>query len=211
MKILEIGIVKSKGKIAKIFKELTENESFESIIYEKPHEYIGYYWERYMKSKHQDNHFNQEIFKLIFYTLLYREGILPFYTQAKVAFVPNIEFDTILYSKERPVCLSLKTSLRERYKQADLEAIALKYVHRKAQSYLLTLDAREAKATKAKIPEGLLIGLDDVIDCNTKQIDELVTKLKRMKFCESTKIDVVTGNLVKQALTSGSTKICGQP
>lgn len=136
------------------------------------------------------------MFRFIFYTLLYREGIRPFYTQAKVAFVPNIEFDTILYSKERPVCLSLKTSLRERYKQADLEAIALKYVHRKAQCFLLTLDSKEAKSTKAKIPNGQLIGLDDVIDCNTEQIDNLIANLKNYSFCESTKIDVVTGNLV---------------
>ena len=43
---------------------------------------------------------------------------------------------------------------RERYKQADLEAIALKYVHRKALSYLVTLEANEAKSVKAKIKSG---------------------------------------------------------
>lgn len=209
--LLKKGIIKKEGEISKLFESMTPGKTFCDVKYTYPHEYVKFYWDKYKTSTKKNNSIGGGFFEFVIYTLLYREGILPFYTQAKVAFVPNIEFDTILYSKECPVCLSLKTSLRERYKQADLEAIALKYVHRKAQSYLLTLDAREAKATKAKIPEGLLIGLDDVIDCNTKQIDELVTKLKRMKFCESTKIDVVTGNLVKLALTSGSTKIGGVP
>ncbi|MBQ3629291.1 MAG: hypothetical protein IJS43_07080 [Bacteroidaceae bacterium] len=195
--LLEKGIIKKEGEISKLFEGMTSGKTFLDVKYTHPHEYIKFYWDKYQNSNSKNNSIGGGFFEFIIYTLLYREGILPFYTQAKVAFVPNIEFDTILYCKERPVCLSLKTSLRERYKQADLEAIALKYVHRKAQSYLLTLDAREAKATKAKIPAGLLIGLDDVIDCNTEQIDELITQLKGMNFCESTKIDVVEGNLVK--------------
>lgn len=196
-KLKDKGIIKNEGKISNIFEGLTGNQSFLDIKYNTPHEYVKFYWDKYNASGHQDNSVNGGIFELIIYTLLYREKILPFYTQAKVAFVPNIEFDTILYSKARPVCLSLKTSLRERYKQADLEAIALKYVHRKAQSYLLTMNSQEAKSIKAKIPQGEVIGLDDVIDCNTDQIDTLITSLTQTSFCESTKIDVVTGNLVK--------------
>jgi len=195
--LIEKGIIKVEGEISRLFENMTPNNTFFDVEYDKPHEYIKYYWDKYKNSNKKNNSIGGGYFEFVIYTLLYREGILPFYTQAKVAFVPNIEFDTILYSQERPICLSLKTSLRERYKQADLEAIALKYVHRKAKSYLLTLDSKEAKSTKAKIPAGKLIGLDDVIDCNTNQIDELITSLKTINFCESTKIDVVAGNLVK--------------
>ena len=73
----------------------------------------------------------------------------------------------------------------------------MKYVHRKARSFLLTMNSQEAKSIKAKIPQGEVIGLDDVIDCNTDQLDDLIVFLKQMSFCESTQIDVVTGNLVK--------------
>ena len=139
---------------------------------------------------------NGAFFEHIIYTLLYRENILPFYTQVKVAFVPNIEFDTILYSKSSPICLSLKTSLRERYKQADLEAIALKYVHRKAQSYLLTLSSSEALLIKNKIEDGQVIGLDNVIDCNSDEIDDLIKKLKKKVFTESETVEVLQGNLI---------------
>lgn len=196
-KLKEKGIIKNEGKISNIFDNLTDKSSFIDVKYNAPHEYVKFYWDKYNESGHQDNSVNGGIFELIIYTLLYREEVLPFYTQAKVAFVPNIEFDTILYSKARPVCLSLKTSLRERYKQADLEAIALKYVHRKAQSFLLTMNSQEAKSIKAKIPQGEVIGLDDVIDCNTDQLDFLIASLKQTTFSESTQIDIVTGNLVK--------------
>ena len=195
--LTEKGIIKNEGKISHIFDNLAEGLTFVDVEYGTPHEYVKFYWDKYISSGHQDNSVNGGIFELIIYTLLYREGVLPFYTQAKVAFVPNIEFDTILYSKASPVCLSLKTSLRERYKQADLEAIALKYVHRKAQSFLLTMNSQEARSIKTKIPLGEVIGLDDVVDCNTDQLDTLITFLKQIPFCESTQIDIVTGNLVK--------------
>lgn len=195
--LIEKGIIKKEGEISRLFEKFSPNGSFLSVSYSKPHEYISYYWKQYCASSKKKNSIGGGFFELIIYTLLYRENILPFYTQAKVAFVPNIEYDTILYSKERPVCLSLKTSLRERYKQADLEAIALKYVHRKAQCYLLTLDEKEAKTTKSKIPSGLLIGLDDVIDCNTEQLDQLIIELKSQLYIQSTAIEVVTGNLVQ--------------
>ena len=92
------------------------------------------------------------IFEYILATLFVREGILPLYLSAKVAFVPNVIYDLMLFTSERgPICLSAKTSLRERYKQADLESIALKYVHRKALSFLLTLEENEAKSVKKKL------------------------------------------------------------
>ena len=195
--LLDLGIIKSEGTSSSLFESLTPGQSFLDINYDLPQEYIRYYWHRYQASQSKNNSIGGNFFELIVYSLLYRENVLPFYSQAKVAFVPNIEFDTILYSKEKPVCLSLKTSLRERYKQADLEAIALKYVHRKAQCFLLTLDSQEARATKAKIPEGLLIGLDDVIDCNTEQIDNLITQLKNCIFEESRIIKVIEGHLIR--------------
>lgn len=192
------GIIKREGKAAKLFSSLTPSGSFCDVVYNQPSEYIKFYWDKYLAcSSPKNNSTNGNIFELIIHTLLYREGVLPFYTQAQVAFVPNVNFDTILYSKERPVCLSLKTSLRERYKQADLEAIALKYVHRKAKCYLLTLNGPEAKSNQEKISKGQIIGIDDVIDCNTNQINNLIAELRQNTFCLSEKVDAVKGNLVK--------------
>ena len=91
----------------------------------------------------------------------------------------------MFYTTERgPICISAKTSLRERYKQADLEAIALKYVHRKSFSYLVTLDNKEAKSVKAKIKSGDVIGLDNVVVATSNDFNELVVELKNYKFSE---------------------------
>jgi len=98
---------------------------------------------------------------------------------AKVAFVPNVIFDIMFYTREcGPICWSIKTSLRERYKQADLESIALKYVHRKSLSYLITLNESEASSVKEKIRNGDVIGLNDVLVATSTEFDLLVSELK---------------------------------
>ncbi|MCQ2958793.1 MAG: hypothetical protein MJ198_01205 [Bacteroidales bacterium] len=198
-KLKELNIVGNEdAQTVVIFESLFESKTFLDVCYSTPKEYVSICWAAYQQNSKKNNNLNGKIFELIIYTLLYRENILPFYSQAKVAFVPNIEFDTILYSKSTPVSLSLKTSLRERYKQADLEAIALKYVHRRAQCYLLTLSSEEANNVKNKVNDGSIIGLDKIIDCNTNDIDDLIVKLREITFQESQKIEVVEGFLVKK-------------
>lgn len=192
-------IVSSNNKSSKIFEALFDDTDFLHVNYTSPKEYVQMYWEKYHETTKTNNSLNGNIFEIIINTLLYREGLLPFYTQAKVAFVPNIVYDTLLYTPSRPISLSLKTSLRERYKQADLEAIALKYVHRQAKCYLLTLDTTEANDNKEKIRKGAIIGLDRIIDCNSDDINVLIAELHSIEkdFCESHKIDIIKGNLVK--------------
>ena len=194
------GMVKNKSsKTAKTFESLFGDVDFEHINYTSPKDYIKQYWDKYKEGGLSNNTMNGNIFEIIIYTLLYREGLTPFYTQAKVAFVPNVEFDTILYTPSRPISLSLKTSLRERYKQADLEAIALVHVHRRAESYLLTLDPNEAAICKSKVKSGEIIGLDGIVDCNTSDIDDLITELKKIQgeLQISPKVEVIKGNLIK--------------
>lgn len=194
------GIIdkRSKSGSVKIFEELFPGKTFLDIEYNTPKDYVAKYWSKYKEQyPNESASLNGKFFELIIYTLLFREGIRPFYTQAKIAFVPNIQYDTILFNNSQPISLSLKTSLRERYKQADLEAIALKYVHRKAKSYLLTLKQDEALNVANKIIEGAVIGIDAVIDCNTEEINVLIDKLKQIDFIESIKIDVVTGFIIR--------------
>lgn len=193
-------IMITKGtKSEKVFEELFAPLTFEQVEYTTPQDYVSKYWERYQERTDKNNALNGKIWECIIITLLYREKLLPFYTQAKVAFVPNVDFDVLLYTPSRPISLSLKTSLRERYKQADLEAIALRYVHRRAKSYLLTLDPSEAALCKEKIRTGDIIGIDKIIDCNTSDINELIDELRTVKgeLTISPQIDVVEGNLIQ--------------
>lgn len=84
------------------------------------------------------NAMNGNIFEAIISTVLIKEGIIPMYTQVSLEFVPNINFDIVIFPKNEkgtvdvsaPISLSLKTSLCERHKQADLEGLALKEVYK---------------------------------------------------------------------------------
>lgn len=175
--------VGNRIKSEAIFDSLFPN--FMEVKYEKPSDYIRIYWQAYQKHPEGNNNLNGKIFEYVLATLFVREGILPIYMSSKVVFVPNVIYDLMFYTTERgPICISAKTSLRERYKQADLEAIALKYVHRKALCFLVTLEEKEAKSVKAKIKSGDIIGLDSVVVATSDDFDELIAELKKFQFSE---------------------------
>ncbi len=195
-KLNELSITIGKSNKAElIFDALFPN--FLEVEYNKPSDYISKYWKAYQEHSEGNNNLNGKIFEYILATLCVREGIIPIYMSAKVAFVPNVIYDLMFYTTERgPICFSAKTSLRERYKQADLESIALKYVHRKALSYLITLEENEAKSVKAKIKSGDVIGLDDVIVATSTEFDALIEKLKNFDFSEPPTVKVIESNQI---------------
>lgn len=195
-KLNELSITIGRdNKAEQVFDSLLPN--FLEVEYNKPSEYILKYWAEYSKHPERNNNLNGKVFEYILATLCVREGILPIYMSAKVAFVPNVIYDLMFYTAERgPICWSVKTSLRERYKQADLEAIALKYVHRKALCYLITLEEREAQSVKAKIKSGDVIGLDNVIVATSEEFNELIAELKEFEFSEPPTIKVIESNQI---------------
>ncbi len=195
-KLNELSITIGKNNKAElVFDSLFPN--FLEVEYEKPSEYIQKYWNAFLPHPERNNNLNGKVFEYILATLCVREGILPVYMSAKVAFVPNVIYDIMFYTNERgPICWSVKTSLRERYKQADLEAITLKYVHRRALSYLITLEENEARSVKAKIESGDVIGLDDVVVATSEEFDKLITELKIFKFSEPPTVKVIDSSQV---------------
>ena len=196
--LAEKGIASGDSVTAFVFEELFP--SFLEVEYDTPKEYVQKYWDAYNASGKINNNLNGKLFELIIMTLLYREGIVPFYTQAHVTFVPSIDFDVILYKEDQyghiPYCLSLKTSLRERWKQADLEGEALKKVHRRAKCYLLCLHEGETKRINQKIVSGEAVGIDEVVYCLTDRFDSFIDELKSATYRRSIKVDVVTGKVI---------------
>jgi hypothetical protein len=117
---------------------------------------------------------------------LIKNKILPFFWQAQLEFVPLANFDLVVYTEERgPVVLSLKTSIRERYKQAEFEAQAMKDVHRRAKNFLVTMEKDEAVSLQAKIDSGVLSGIDGVIVANGNSFDELIELLKSLSIVDT--------------------------
>jgi hypothetical protein len=192
----ELGItVGADTKAEAIFNSLFPD--FSKVEYKNPSGYVSLYWDAYLHHEDTNSNLNGKIFEYILATLCIRENILPFYLSAKVAFVPNVTYDLMFHTEERgPICLSAKTSLRERYKQADLEAIVLKNVHRKALSFLITMEADEARSVKAKIKSGHVIGLNDVLVATTNEFDDFLSELKRFKFSDPPMVRVIESNQV---------------
>jgi hypothetical protein len=192
----KLGIVKSRTKGYAVFTEHIEPNFMQNTM--RPSEYVRYCWEKYENSGvTRTNSLNGTIFELIIATLFVKEGIVPLHLQAQVAFVPNVNFDAVLYTNESgPIGLSLKTSLRERYKQADLEAVALKYVHRKAENYLLTMDSEEAESVANKIANGAVLGLDKALLASSDEFDDFVNKLKSRTFITPGEVQIITASRV---------------
>jgi len=63
-------------------------------------------------------------------------------------------------------------------------------------SYLVTLEANEAKSVKAKIKSGDVIGLDNVIVATSNDFNELMDELKTFKFSEPPTVKVIESNQV---------------
>jgi hypothetical protein len=145
-----------------------------------PHQFLGKWWNKLAVSITNSN-LRGGIFEHLLATVFIREGLLPFYVQAQVEFVPNVRFDFLFWTDEKgPIIISAKTSLRERYKQADLEAMAISSVHRRSETFLVTLDASEAARVTAKINIGDVQFLKQVVVADHDYFDDLIGHLKTL-------------------------------
>ena len=161
----------------------------------------GYNWyqENYDTSSSSARKTNGDVLECLILDALWLDGIRPAYHQAAVANVPNVIFDIFLYHPVRPASISCKTSLRERWKQADLEGLALKQVYRAARSILVTLST-EGHRVQKHIDDSNVLGLDQciVIEEGQSAFDCLLAELRSERFIESQKILPVTAQNVMQ-------------
>jgi hypothetical protein len=91
------------------------------------------------------------------------------FTNRKIALIDDTKYDITLCATtnngktQSPICLSVKTSLRERYKQAEREGLNAKQVHLGSFTALLTMDRSTAEKKG-----GNMRGLDMVVDCTNE-------------------------------------------
>lgn len=154
-----------------------------------PSEFITEYWEIYQNNYDSNNSINGTILENLVIIALAREGINNIYYQTELTFVPTALFDAFLYHDEKPVALSIKVSLRERWKQADLEAAALKQVHKKAECYLLSLSESETRVRQNQSDN--YAGLDGFVLVTSTEFDDLVEHLKTRKFTIAGEIPII--------------------
>ena len=161
---------------------------------------VGYDWYRanYNTSASSMRGVNGKVFEGLVLTALNQAGIFPVYYQATVAHVPNVIYDILLYHPKQPTILSCKVSLRERWKQADLEGFALRQVYRGARSVLLTLSVNEGQRVQRQIENSDVLGLDEcvVIQAEGDRFDSLIEELQLIRFVEASPIIPVTGRIM---------------
>jgi hypothetical protein len=151
-----------------------------SEAFSSPHDFLKKWW-NLLAASNSNSNLRGGIFEYLLATVFIREGLLPFYVQAQVEFVPNVRFDFLFWTLEKgPIVISAKTSLRERYKQADLEAMAISSVHRRSETHLVTLDAAEAARVSTKISNGDVQFLKSVAVADSLEFDELVSKIREL-------------------------------
>lgn len=160
-----------------------------------PSRFVSEAWGNYKGKFPENPSVNGRIFEYIICESLVLYGIQPFYYQAKFHHVPNCAFDIVLYNERHPVVLSAKTSLRERYKQSDLEGMALKQVFRRARSCLITMNGQEADSVKQKISRADISGLDEVIIADSEDYDSFMTNLKEKHFYKAEEIQPIKGRI----------------
>ena len=161
-----------------------------------PSEYVTRCWNKYQRSPEGNNNsLNGSIFEVIIETLLCRCNISPFYRQAKSEFIPDVEYDIVMYDEENkvPITISLKTTSRERYKQAALEAYAFKIVYRSSLNYLILNDESECENVQKKIETGAVFGLQRAIFARSDEFNEFISELANKKYGEAPIIKMFEG------------------
>lgn len=191
-KLVKLGVLPKESKTLNAFTSI-QNQS-RDLTFSNLSEFILKHWDVYKNLQPSDiKSLSGKVFEILFIDALLQYGIHPIFYQTKIAFIPNIDFDIALYSQSLgPIIFSLKTSLRERYKQADLEAVYLKYVHRKAKCYLISLDEKEVLRVQDHIKSEHCLGIDNCFHISDTELENLFNDLRENhKLYVPGKIDII--------------------
>ncbi len=150
-------------------------------------DYFDYFW-KYYQHKIQSYDFgsqklkslNGSAFNIIIVYLLHRENIQIHAMDDDSMEVKFVKPDIVIKNGDNTYTfVSLKTSLRERWKQADWEAIKFKQKYNSSYCYLLTNNKNEGDKLKKLID---FIDIDAVYHTNEEDFKILIKKLKQMVY-----------------------------
>lgn len=191
--------VSDQGKSGKIYSDLLENIEFDTPSKFTQRALIDEYVANYPNNPS----INGKVFEYCIIECLIQMNITPFYYQAFMSFIPNVNFDIVCYNEVSPIVLSCKVSLRERWKQADLEGLAIKQVYRRAQVHLITAAVDEQNNLQEKIESGNVNGLDSCVLAQGVDFDNLLFDLEKQNFIVATEINPIQrGKLYNQVQLS---------
>ncbi len=184
-------------KTGTIYKKLLVNVEKDKL----PHRTFDAIWEAYLHNcteKQRTNRLNGQIFEYAICETLMQHGVGTLYYQCKFWSMPNDRIDLGGWAIEKyPIIISCKTSIRERWKQADLEGRLLKGIFPNTKSYMLMNDESEARILQRRIKDKTTTGIDKVYIAKSAKFDEFVNDLKSFKLVETEAIMPLNGTLFK--------------
>lgn len=173
-----------ESMISEITKKHSSGKKYLSILamierQMTPHETLKKFWDIYDRTNGSNN-LNGKMFEFIVCECLVHFGVGPLYFQSRFYGLEHDTYDLASWTEDgSPIIISCKTSLRERWKQAELEGRLLKLKYPKAESYLITLNDREANRRRQGIRDGTVTGIDEIYLADQPEFDSFVERMKR--------------------------------
>ena len=175
-----------KCKLSKCFFAVPFKESdFKKFKYKTPLIFFSHFWQKYedfrkdyieKNNKPPNNQFSGAALGIILTYLFDREGIKIDSMDETIKEVSFVKPDYIIISKsKKKFFVSIKVSARERWKQADWEAIKYKQKYPDAFCVLLMNDKAESDNLKKNLP---LIDLDKIYYAGSKDLNKLIKLIK---------------------------------
>ena len=159
---------------------------FLNFQYTKPHEFFNYFlniYENFKKIYKQEknrsinNQVNGDAFAIIFGFLLEREKVKISKMDEELVDVKFVKPDFLVKTKNKNIIfLSLKVSIRERWKQADWESMRFKKIYKNSKTIILMNEKAEINSLKEKIP---FISLDYVFHSGSDDMNNLFEIIKK--------------------------------
>ena len=130
----------------------------------------------------QDDLASGDVFELLVAALLYHCGTGDFYRHATLKYLHHTDFDFLLWDQNdgAPMVIQCTSTLRERFRLADLEAFRVKHFFPNAKTFLLTMDYRDT----ARLSNYEFDSLDGLIYAGDAALDDLFAYVSTRRFTE---------------------------
>jgi hypothetical protein len=125
--------------------------------------------------------YNGKLFEGLFIAILGRAGISHLILDAAYTCLPYSTIDVAIYTSQGvPILISLKSSLRERWKQSDLEFGRIRSLKPNAICVIATLE--DAGMPLRLLENNQLLGSNFIVDCRVpSQWDKFLSKITQYK------------------------------
>lgn len=194
--ISDCGLVTSKSNTKLVDTFIKIQPTLDFFPYKSPSLYNKKVW-RLLDHAVSDNSSRGSAFEFLIAFTLLRENISPFYYQVEFSKIAWAEFDLLIFTKEiGPIVFSCKTSLRERWKQAEFEAQLLKREFPDSRSFLVTMDPSESSVAN-KIKNGPRSGLEKVLRSNQPAFDRVIQEIRKYEITNAPIGLLSKSNLIK--------------